>query len=153
MAPRRASLPIICGRPKGNPDQIAEIRHAEAQASAEVIGAELATVDPSVEMAAGFIQNKHVGELEKLIDAWEGELEPLKKFILPGGNQAASLLHLGRTVCRRAERQVVKVSHGMDIRPEMIVYLNRLSDWLFVLARLVNHRAGIQDILWEGILK
>jgi len=126
----------------------------EVQKQLFVIGAELATVDPSAEMAAGFIQNKHVGELEKLIDAWEAELEPLKKFILPGGSRAASLLHLGRTVCRRAERQVVTVSHGMmDLRPEMIVYLNRLSDWLFVLARLVNHRAGIQDILWEGILK
>lgn len=125
----------------------------EVQKQLFVVGAELATINPAPEMEAGFIQAKHVVALENQIDAWETELEPLKKFILPGGNHAAALLHLGRTVCRRAERQVVTVSHDIGVRPEMIVYLNRLSDWLFVLARIVNLRSGVTDILWEGILK
>lgn len=125
----------------------------EIQRQLFIVGAELATLNPTPELAAGFIQDRHVQALEKQIDAWEGELEPLKKFILPGGAKAAALLHLARTVCRRAERQVVAVSHDQAIRPELLVYLNRLSDWLFVLARVVNRRAKVEDILWEGILK
>lgn len=125
----------------------------EIQRQLFIVGAELATLNPTPELAAGFIQDRHVQALEKQIDAWEGELEPLKKFILPGGAKAAALLHLARTVCRRAERQVVAVSHDQAVRPELLVYLNRLSDWLFVLARVVNRRAKVEDILWEGILK
>ncbi len=125
----------------------------EIQKQLFVIGAELATVAPSTEMAAGFIQPNHVTALEAQIDAWETELDPLKNFILPGGNRAAALLHLGRTVCRRAEREAVALSHEISLRMELLVYLNRLSDWLFVLARLVNKRAGVSDLLWEGILK
>ncbi len=125
----------------------------EAQRQLFIVGAELAAVNPSPEMIAGFIQDRHVKALEQQIDAWEGELEPLKQFILPGGAKAAALLHLARTVCRRAERQVVTVSHDQAVRPELLVYLNRLSDWLFVLARLVNRRAKVDDVLWEGILK
>ncbi len=125
----------------------------EIQKQLFVVGAELATVNPTPEMAAGFIQQKQVQALELQIDAWEKELEPLKKFILPGGNRPAALLHLGRTVCRRAERHVVTLSHDLAVRPELLTFLNRLSDWLFVLARLVNRRAGVGDVLWEGILK
>lgn len=118
-----------------------------------VLGAELASVNPSVEMAKGFLQSSHVKGLEDEIDVWEKELAPLKKFILPGGSKAASFLHLARTVCRRAERKVVRLSHDQALRPELLTYLNRLSDWIFVLARVVNHRAGVADRLWEGILK
>ena len=125
----------------------------EAQRHLFIVGAELATVNPTPELAAGFIAQKQIKSLETQIDAWEVELEPLKKFILPGGARAASLLHLARTVCRRAERQIVKLSHDQAVRPELLAYLNRLSDWLFVLARLVNRRAKIEDVLWEGILK
>jgi len=125
----------------------------EIQKQLFVVGAELATVSPSQEMAAGFIQANHVTALETQIDAWESELEPLKKFILPGGNRAAALLHLARTVCRRAERESVALSHEISLRLELLVFLNRLSDWLFVLARLVNRRAGVPDLLWEGILR
>lgn len=128
-------------------------RLLEIQKQLFVVGAELATVSPSPEMAAGFIKAAHSQALEKDIDAWETELEPLKKFVLPGGEMAASFLHQARTVSRRAERTVVKLSHDQPIRSDLLVYLNRLSDWLFVLARLVNKRAGIPDILWEGILK
>jgi cob(I)alamin adenosyltransferase len=118
-----------------------------------VVGAELATVNPSAEMAKGFIQSKHVAQLENQIDEWEKELAPLKKFILPGGSKGAAFLHLARTVCRRAERRLVALSHDQMVRPELVIYLNRLSDWFFVLARLVNRHGGVEDILWEGILK
>lgn len=125
----------------------------EAQKQLFIVGAELATLNPTPEMAAGFIQKKQVQALESQIDAWESELEPLQKFILPGGSRAAAFLHLARTTCRRAERQVVTLSHDLAIRPELLIFLNRLSDWLFVLARLANLRSGHQDTLWEGILK
>jgi cob(I)alamin adenosyltransferase len=128
-------------------------RLLEIQKQLFVVGAELATVSPSPEMAAGYIQASHSHSLERDIDAWETELEPLKKFVLPGGEPAAAFLHQARTVCRRAERAVVRLSHDQAIRSDLLVYLNRLSDWLFVLARLVNRRAGVPDILWEGILK
>ena len=85
--------------------------------------------------------------------ALETELEPLVQFILPGGAPAAAQLHLARTVCRRAERLVVELSRepGRGRRRSVLVYLNRLSDLLFVLARAVNHRAGVADVLWKGI--
>jgi cob(I)alamin adenosyltransferase len=118
-----------------------------------VVGAELATVNPKPDMLKGFIQNSHIQKLEQDMDAWDKELTPLKKFILPGGSKAAAFLHLARTVCRRAERKLVKLSHDEVLRPELLIYLNRLSDWFFVMARIVNHRAKLGDVLWEGILK
>lgn len=125
----------------------------EIQKQLFIVGAELATLKPTPELSQGFIRNAHVELLEKQIDEWEGELTPLTRFILPGGTKASSWLHLARTVGRRAERALVTCSHDQTLRPELIVYLNRLSDWFFVLARLLNHRAQVADILWEGILK
>lgn len=125
----------------------------EVQKQLFMVGAELATVNPSAELAKGFVSDRHTKLLELAIDAWEAELKPLQKFILPGGTKAAAQLHLARTVCRRAERRVVHLSHDQAVRDELIVYLNRLSDWIFVLARVANHRAGVEDVLWEGILK
>ncbi len=87
--------------------------------------------------------------LEKQIDRFVDELPELKNFILPGGTKAAAILHHARTVCRRAEREIVKLSRNAEIGNEIIVYLNRLSDFLFVLSRIVNHRSGIKDIIWE----
>jgi cob(I)alamin adenosyltransferase len=80
----------------------------------------------------------------------EAELPPLKNFVLPGGHPANSAAHLARCVCRRAERRIVELSQEITVVPEMIVYLNRLSDWLFVLSRLLSHRAGAREILWNG---
>ncbi len=91
---------------------------------------------------------ERIAEMESWIDAAEEELEPLQSFILPGGSQAAALLHLARTVCRRAERRVVTLAHQAQVEEEVIVYLNRLSDLLFTLARLANRRGGRQDIPW-----
>jgi cob(I)alamin adenosyltransferase len=86
--------------------------------------------------------------LETAIDKFETELPPLRQFILSGGGQAGALLHVARTVCRRAERQVVSLSEKIEVNPDLIVYLNRLSDFLFVIARVVNHRQGKQEIPW-----
>ncbi|SRR6266545_2474102 len=113
------------------------------------LGARLA--DPSARIAArvtkAAIAPSDVERLELTIDRLEGELPPLRKFILPGGSPAGSLLHLARTVCRRAERRVIAL--GPDAtEPIVIVYLNRLSDLLFVMARAVNHRAKAPEIEW-----
>ncbi len=118
-----------------------------------VLGSELSSVNPNEKMKAGFVQNVHVQAMEKQIDVWEENLRPLQQFILPGGSKASALLHLARTVCRRAEREVVSLSHQEEVRPECIVYLNRLSDYLFVMAREVNRIENQPDVLWEGILK
>lgn len=118
-----------------------------------VLGTELSSVNPNETLKAGFIQQSQIEALEKQIDDWEKKLQPLKQFILPGGTKGAALLHLARTVCRRAERALVSLSHREEIRPESLVYLNRLSDFLFVMARETNRVEKKEDILWEGILK
>jgi len=89
--------------------------------------------------------------LEPVIDALEAPLAPLKAFILPGGEPMAAALHLARTVCRRAERKAVGLRREGTALPEsVLVYLNRLSDLLFVAARRANHAAGREDVLWSG---
>lgn len=85
--------------------------------------------------------------LEQAIDRVNGDLQPLRSFILPGGSPAAAWLHLARTVCRRAERSVVTLSHIESVNPAVVIYLNRLSDFLFVLARAAN-AGGAGDVLW-----
>jgi cob(I)alamin adenosyltransferase len=91
----------------------------------------------------------HVARLEALLDDFNSALPPLKDFILPGGSRAASLAHVARTVCRRAERRLVTLSHVEAIAPPLLQYLNRLSDLLFVQARTLNCRAGGSDVLWK----
>ena len=114
------------------------------------IGAELATPDPD-EHHLRVIGTHHVARLEDWIDEHESALEPLKQFILPGGTHAASILHLARAICRRAERRVVTLGDqkGVEISDAVIVYLNRLSDYLFVLSREVNSQAQIDDVPWQ----
>ena len=113
------------------------------------IGARLA--DPASRIAGRMVKaavtDADVGRLEAAIDRLEEELLPLRTFILPGGCSSASLLHLARTICRRAERRVVAL--GADaVDRVVVVYLNRLSDLLFVMARAANRRAGLEDIPW-----
>ena len=91
--------------------------------------------------------------LEEAIDKMELELEPIKFFILPGGSIEASLLHVTRTISRRAEITVTLLSKDQIINPIVLAYLNRLSDFLFVAARLINKRLGIKDIAWRSIEK
>jgi cob(I)alamin adenosyltransferase len=87
--------------------------------------------------------------LEPRIDAWEGELEPLTRFILPAGTPAAAALHVARAVARRAERSVVALLDSGAGSVVVVTYLNRLSDLLFVAARVANRRAGVADVFWE----
>ena len=94
------------------------------------------------------VQPSQVEALEGIIDRFEATLPPLRTFILPGGSQAASFLHLARTVCRRAERSVVTLTRSEPVNPEILRYLNRLSDLLFVLARSVNRTWGALETPW-----
>ncbi len=94
------------------------------------------------------VDPQRVTSLENSIDAMERELLPLKSFILPGGSLAAAHLHAARTICRRAERLVVAL--GDEQAKNTIVYLNRLSDYLFVAARYANRRQGVEDVTWSG---
>jgi cob(I)alamin adenosyltransferase len=115
------------------------------------IGGHLATPAPervskALEKAA--LSPERVSEFERAMDDAERELPPLKAFVLPAGTAKASALHLARTVCRRAERSVVRLAHDNDVPELFVVYLNRLSDLLFTLARLANHRAGVSDVTW-----
>jgi cob(I)alamin adenosyltransferase len=87
--------------------------------------------------------------LESSIDNFEKELQPLKQFILAGGSELSARLHLARVTARRAEREVIAHGEGEKINAESIVYLNRLSDFLFVLARVANHRAKVSDVFWD----
>ena len=93
------------------------------------------------------IDEERIAQLERAIDAGEAELEPLRAFILPGGTPKAAALHVARTVCRRAERRVVALRRDVEIPELVVVYLNRLSDLLFVLARVANN-LGRNDVLW-----
>lgn len=90
-----------------------------------------------------------VRRLEGLIDGWQKDLQPLREFILPGGGAIASSIHLARTVCRRAERCCVSLMRKEQVNPPIIIYLNRLSDALFVLARWTAYRLGEPELLWE----
>jgi cob(I)alamin adenosyltransferase len=113
------------------------------------LGARLADpssrIAPRVEKAA--ITDATVQRLEQAIDRLEETLPPLRRFILPGGSSGGALLHLARTVCRRAERRVIALGAGA-VDPMIIVYLNRLSDLLFVMARAVNRRSGVPETEW-----
>jgi len=112
------------------------------------VGAELAANHRMQKLPK--IRPLHITELEKLIDSIEKELLPLTHFILPGGSRTASLLHHARTVCRRAERRVVAFSKTKRINENIVIYLNRLSDLLFVMARLVNKKKRKEEIVWTG---
>lgn len=113
------------------------------------VGADLCVPAQGEEFAGKALRIKpeQAARLEAAIDRLNAGLAPLKSFILPGGQPAAAWCHLARTVCRRAERDVVTLAHSEPINPQVIIYLNRLSDLLFVLARICNHH-GKEDILW-----
>ena len=95
------------------------------------------------------VTEAHVTRLEDAVEQFNGSLAPLREFILPGGTRAAALAHVARTVCRRAERRVVALAAADTVSDPSRRYLNRLSDLLFVLARVLNHAAGRPDVLWR----
>lgn len=95
------------------------------------------------------ITEEHVSRLEAELDGFNADLPPLKEFILPGGSRAAAACHVARTVCRRAERRVVSLTTAEQVSPAVQRYLNRLSDLLFVLCRVINRAAGGSDVYWK----
>jgi cob(I)alamin adenosyltransferase len=111
------------------------------------LGAELAT-PRSKSVPTALIEESHVLEMEKEIDEMESRMPALQTFILPGGIRLSSLLHLSRTVSRRAERQLAGLHRAEPCRPVVLQYVNRLSDYLFVTARYANHLANIPDVPW-----
>lgn len=116
-----------------------------------VLGADLATpLDAKV--AIRRIDNEHISPLEAWIDEMEAQLEPLRYFILPGGNPATATMHLARTICRRAERRTIaarEAGEAPDISDFCMIYLNRISDLLFVMARYENMQAGNPESKWQ----
>jgi len=115
------------------------------------IGALLATPDREKmqqHLTKARVDEVRIQDLEHAIDDGDAELETLKSFIVPGGSQKAAVLHMARTVCRRAERRVVELSGNTEIPPLVIIYLNRLSDLLFTLARVANKRSGTGEVTW-----
>jgi cob(I)alamin adenosyltransferase len=115
------------------------------------IGALLATPDRekmAQHLQKARIDEHRIAELEQAIDDADAELEPLRAFIVPGGTQKSAALHVARTVCRRAERRVVSLQRTVELPPLAVIYLNRLSDLLFTLARLANKRAGAGEVTW-----
>src|SRR5438067_11675752 len=115
------------------------------------IGALLATPDRDKmrqHLEKARIDEGRIAQLERAIDDGEAELEPLKSFVIPGGTPKAAALHVARTVCRRAERRVVALAREIEIPSLVVQYLNRLSDLLFVLARVANRRAGMGEVTW-----
>ena len=114
------------------------------------IGSHLATPADSPSTAKlPPLDESMIGRLEMQIDQADEQLPRLRQFILPAGDEAACRLHLARTICRRAERRIVAFAMDRPVSNLIVSYLNRLSDWLFVMARLANLRAGVEDVPWE----
>ena len=123
------------------------------QADLLVIGADLATPPDASPAAAARVQRLDAAQparLEAWIDHLDAEIAPLTTFILPGGSPGAAALHVCRAVCRRAERRVVALAAAAPVNPQVVIYLNRLSDLLFTLARWVNAREGVPEPAWDG---
>jgi cob(I)alamin adenosyltransferase len=131
----------------GLPPELAE-RVARVQAELFTLGSVLAT-PAGGKVKIPSLHPEWVTTLEMEIDAADVELPPLKNFILPGGSTGAAWLHLARATCRRAERAIVALSRREKLEPIVEVYVNRLSDWLFTMARLANHRAGVAEPVWK----
>ncbi len=114
------------------------------------LGSHLACEDSEMQKHLPTLSPESTNQLETAIDNMNTSLTPLKNFILPGGNSAASTLHIARTVARRAERRLLDGDQNNPAVQTAIVYINRLSDYLFVVARFVNFHAGIKDVAWMG---
>ena len=143
-----ANATIGVARAAGMSDEIDGVLE-RVQTDLFIVGAELASVPGSESrLKLELVGDADVLRLEAAIDAAERGLPPLETFVLPGGSKAAAVLHQARTVTRRAERQVLALREVSPVREALVVYLNRLSDLLFVLARRANQDAGIADVPW-----
>ncbi len=112
------------------------------------VGADLATPLDAKTSHIARLDSAPIQRLESEIDEWTEALPPLTSFILPGGSQPGAELHIARTICRRAERRTVSLARAEAVNENVIIYLNRLSDWLFVLARMVNFRQNVPETTW-----
>lgn len=117
------------------------------------LGSELATPPAAFQAGMFRVGPELVAGLETLVDRCQQDLEPLKSFVLPGGGRVSGLLHVARTVCRRAERDVLRLMRAEEIGEQPLAYLNRLSDLLFVLSRWIGHHLGEREYLWERPLE
>ncbi len=144
-----ATLGIVCLYLEEHQEILAEIKHI--QNDLFDLGADLCTPDDGKDLGYEPLRiiTSQVDWLEEKIDSHNAKLSPLKSFILPGGSKAAAYLHLSRTICRRAERDIVALSQqeNENISKEVVTYMNRLSDYLFVIGRITNNQ-GEDDILW-----
>ena len=125
-----------------------EARLQEIQADLFILGADLATPPGNEASYLPRVEESQVTKLEEWIDAYDDQLPALQNFILPGGTPLAAALHFARTICRRAEREVVTLASHETLGDPPLLYLNRLSDLLFVLGRFANHRAGCAEVEW-----
>jgi cob(I)alamin adenosyltransferase len=129
--------------------QTVEALCASLQSALFVVGAELASLPENRDkLKLKLVDATDVASLESAIDTFSEQLPPLVNFILPGGSRAAAALHHARTVCRRAERQVVALKKVSPVSSDLLIYLNRLGDLLFVLARFENQHTGVPDVPW-----
>lgn len=116
-----------------------------------VLGSDLATpMDSKSKVKVPRVKKSYTARLEKEIDDWDKDLAPLKKFILPGGSIAGATLHLARTVARRTERTIAALARQEKINQYTLTYINRLSDWLFTIARFANKVEKIKEVTWQG---
>jgi cob(I)alamin adenosyltransferase len=113
------------------------------------LGSELATPPEFFQSGMYRVTESEIQRLEKLMDKCQEELEPLKSFILPGGGRVGAYLHQCRTVCRRAERDILRLSRDEEVNPDVLKYVNRLSDLFFVLSRWIVKQTGEQEYLWQ----
>jgi cob(I)alamin adenosyltransferase len=125
-----------------------EVLLKDIQEKLFVIGASLATVPGKDKVKKPDVYPEDIRALETEIDVMESQLEPLTKFILPGGHQVVSFCHIARTVCRRAERCVANLQEVEEVKENVIQYLNRLSDYLFVLGRLIAKELNVEEVTW-----
>lgn len=133
------------------PKDLADMLH-RIQRELFDLGADLATpLDSKVPVPR--VQKQQIGQLERWIDQIDEKLPPLRNFVLPGGCLLASNFHVARTVCRRAERAIVSLQKSEGIGENIVVYMNRLSDLLFVMARLANTLENVNDELWSGEIR
>ncbi|MBQ6037870.1 MAG: cob(I)yrinic acid a,c-diamide adenosyltransferase [Bacteroidaceae bacterium] len=116
-----------------------------------VIGSNLATDQSITELrAASIITKDMIAEMEHRIDCVDASLPPLTAFVLPGGSRGTAVCHVCRTVCRRAERRILALAEQAEVSPELIAYINRLSDYLFVLSRKINQVDKKEEIFWNN---
>lgn len=128
------------------------VRHIQDRLFA--VGSHLATDREKTDLkCASIIRLEDIEQLEKEIDRLDNSLPPLHAFILPGGSRGASVCHVCRTVCRRAERRILALQEHCEIAPELLAYVNRLSDYLFVLSRKINRDEKKDEIFWDNSCK